>query len=85
MNVHLMIRLMRPRLFAQIAAGASPQDAVDLASNPLVLQDYQYDQLTKILSADGWEKELFGDVQLTEGQRTWLNEFRRLFLEPDAK
>jgi hypothetical protein len=81
MNIRFLLKMIRPKLFAQIEAGASPQDAVDLVENPFVLTDGMYDQLETALKLDTWKADLFGDLTLTEKQDAWLTEFRRLFLE----
>jgi hypothetical protein len=81
MNIRFLLKMIRPKLFAQIESGASPQDAVDLVENPFVLTDNMYDQLETALKLDTWKADLFGDLTLTEKQDAWLLEFRRLFLE----
>lgn len=83
MNISLLLRMIRPKLFAQIEAGASPQDAVDLVENPLFLTDAIYTEIETALKAETWKGDLFGDMNLTEKQDVWLTEFRRLFLEPE--
>ncbi len=80
MNIIFLSRMIRPKLFAQIASGALPQDAVDLVNNPLILTDDQYDKLEAVLKTDTWEKELFGDINLTAEQQLWLNQFRSILL-----
>ncbi len=81
MNIIFLIRMIRPKIFAQIKNGATPQDAVDLVENPLLLTDAQYEKLEEVLRKDDWLKELFGNVaDLTPEQIAWLTEFRRLIL-----
>ncbi len=79
MNILFLVRMMKARLFEQIAAGAQPQDAVDLVFNPLLLTDDQFEKLDAILRDENWQRNVFGSA-LTPEQKTWLDEFRRLFL-----
>ncbi len=84
MNIIFLTRMIRAKLLAQIEAGATPQDAIDLVYNPLLLTDEQVGKLEAVILREDWIKELLGDFNLTAPQRAWLDEFKRLMLNPPS-
>lgn len=80
MNIEDQIRFtakqVLPMLLFKASTGATPEDVAELAANPALLNDEQFDALVALLRKDDWPKQIFGSVSAIMLQRKWFDRLR---------
>ena len=84
-KIETIIHQITPMLIARIESGSSPEDAVAIMENPILISDEQYTDLLHILEKPDWPAVLFGGEESIAKHRAWFDKLRELLLAGDAE